>query len=459
MTLDTLFATLFMTINVCSINAFPSFSPEAFSPQAFSSQAKKDSSNKKDGPQEESTNDRFKLKAPTPRNLSPLEKRIASFFSNEIMPIAQGLNKITVGKEADAAREARIKLLQQRAAQKRARPSAGRSRRVSTPSSGGGRWGGSSWGGGGSGGGSWGGYRPSYGGSSRPSWGQNYSPAASSWGKSSYPSSSGSYRPSSWQSSSTPSASRSPYTYADVDVDDSGEESKPIKRPRSKKSSSKKYTKHKDALYAAKKAIITRMEEIIDQAQTAKEDEAVDMQDFYAKQLAKSGQFVEKFEALRKAYKNVPSLWQKEFDQEFQKAKPIVTQFMPHLIRMLIYPTDDTNLEIKQDNAREIAYTPLREFFEYEALKKIITTQDGELAQYYEKQSATAYQNASNAKSTTPPNPIEEVDKIVLEKAQKTLAILIKKFDQFVDPEDPKKLLLEPAKVEALYKKMSTILE
>lgn len=202
------------------------------------------------------------------------------------------------------------------------------------------------------------------------------------------------------------------------------------------------------------------MEEIIDQVQTAKEDDAADIQDFYAKQLAKSGQFVEKFKALEKAYKNVPNLWQKEFDQEFQKAKPIVTQFMPHLIRMLTYPTDDNNLEIKQDNAREIAYMPLREFFEYEALKKTITAQDGELAQYYEKQSASAYQNASDAKSATPPNPIDEADKTVLEKAKKTLEILIKKFtSQFVDPEDPKKLLAEPTKIEALYKKIEAILE
>lgn len=454
MRLNTLLATLFITTSLFSLDAFPSFSPEAFSPQT-----KKDSSDKKDGSQEEQTDNRFKLKTPIPRNLSPLENRIASFFSKEMMPIAQGLNRITIGKEADAAREAKIKLNQQRAAQKRVRSSAGRSRRVSTPSSGGGRWGGSSWGGGSGSSGGWGGYRPSYGGSSRPSWRQGYSPTSSSWGQSSYPSSSSSYRPSSWQTPSTSSRSefnsRSPYS-----DDSSTEEIEPVKRPRSKKSSSKKYTKHKDALYAAKKAIITRMEEIIDQVQTAKEDDAADIQDFYAKQLAKSGQFVEKFKALEKAYKNVPNLWQKEFDQEFQKAKPIVTQFMPHLIRMLTYPTDDNNLEIKQDNAREIAYMPLREFFEYEALKKTITAQDGELAQYYEKQSAPAYQNASDAKSATPPNPIDEADKTVLEKAKKTLEILIKKFtSQFVDPEDPKKLLAEPTKIEALYKKIEAILE
>ncbi|MBS1987476.1 hypothetical protein JST56_00615 [Candidatus Dependentiae bacterium] len=390
---------------------------------------------------------RFKVKVPTPRNLSSTERRIAKIFSDDVIPIAQGLSQIAGGKEVQTAREAKIKLREQKAQTAlRSRTATGRHRHASTPSSRGGGFGGTSWGGGGyrpsgQGGYGWGGgggYRPT------PNYGtqSSYSPS-SSWGQSS-PTSYGS--PSSSRGLTTTKAA--PFG-TDTDSSKTGE---PKKSYSSSSQSSKKYAKNKDSLMSTHKEIVKAMENINEKA-----DEATDIQEYYKGQLGIIGRLVDKFKIHEKAYGNLSQQDKLRFDQEVIRAKSTVEKFLSHLVCMIVYPTSDAELQTKQDDARGVILDNLKNLC---PITPIVATQITAIKDYYDKKTDAAYKRADTEKKKTPPQSIAAADQKDLEQARDSLKLIQNNFEKkFSDPTNSSSPLVKPTEIKNLYDKIVDVLK
>lgn len=387
---------------------------------------------------------RFILKARTPRNLSSHERRIAKIFSDNVIPIAQGLALIADGKEVQTAREAKIKLREQKAQTAlRSRTATGRHRHASTPSSrGGGGFGGTSWGGGGyrpsgQGGYGWGGgggYRPT------PNYGapSSYSPS-STWGQSSPVTSYGS--PSSSRGLTT---SKSVPFGTDTDSDQTGE----TKKSYSGSGDKKLQQKRNDAL-ACYNDNIRGMEEIIEEAQK-NEAAGGDMHKFYEGRLKVIHRLVEKFNKQEQAFKKLSKSDQKTFISNYtHKAQAKAQDFLPYLLRIIVYPTRDAELQDKQNDAREIILKSLAALIGVGAVKSSLIKQDDELATYYNIKNKTTL--------TTPKLSLTASDKKILADLRDDLDSIISKFEKIVvelgaQPVKPDKLKALQTAIDALLK-------
>lgn len=392
---------------------------------------------------------RFTVKVATPRNLSSLERRIAKIFSDDVIPIAQGLAQIAGGKEVQTAREAKVKLREQKAQTAlRSRTSTGRNRHASTPSSyGGGGFGGTSWGGGG-------GYRPSgQGGYGWGGGGGGYRPT-SNYGQSSYSpyQSSAQSSPMSYGSPSSSTGSGLTTTKTSPWSDSSSDSNK------QKKSYSgtgdKKLLQKRNAALASYKDNIRGMEEIIEKAedaQTAKDN----MQDFYKNRLEVIDRLIGKFKTQEQAFKKLSDADKKNFTDEYtSKAQTIAQKFIPHLLYIITYPTSNPNLEAKQIDAREVILKNITELIGIESVKKSLNKQDSEIKKYYEDTKAAAIGAAITAKALAPLVPIVDPE---LTNLRDDLNSIIEKFKNIVD--DSGTQLVEPTEIKALYTKVDDLLK
>lgn len=389
---------------------------------------------------------RFILKARTPRNLSSHERRIAKIFSDNVIPIAQGLALIAGGKEVQTAREAKIKLREQKAQTAlRSRTATGRHRHASTPSSrGGGGFGGTSWGGGGyrpsgQGGYGWGGgsgYRPT------PNYGapSSYSPS-STWGQSSPATSYGS--PSSSRGLTT---SKSAPFSTDTDSAQTGETKKSYSG-----SGDKKLLQKRNDATATYKEIIRDMEEIIEKAKDA-QSAGNDLQNFYKDRLDVIDRLVGKFKAQEHAFKKLSDADQNNFTANYKNnAQTIMQNFMPHLLRIIIYPISDSKIEVKQDDAREFVLKKIAGLIGIEVVKSALIKQDDELTTYYK---------IKNNATLTKPKPLGgfvDSEKKILTNLRDDLDSIISKFEKIVvelgaQPVKPDKLNALQATIDALLK-------
>ncbi len=387
---------------------------------------------------------RFTVKVATPRNLSSLERRIAKIFSNDVIPIAQGLAQIAGGKEVQTAREAKVKLREQKAQTSlRSRTNTGRNRHASTPSSyGGGGFGGSSWGGGG-------GYRPSsqggYG------WGGGGYRPTSNYGQSSYSpyQSSAQSLPMSYGSPSYSSGSGSTTTKTSPWSDSSSDSNKAYSRDANKPYSSrrdKKLVQKRNAALASYKDNIRGMEEIIEKANDA-EIAKYDMKDFYKNQLETVDRLVEKFKTQKQAFKKLSDADKKNFTDEYtSKAQTIAQKFIPHLLYMITYPTSNPNLEAKQEDAREVILKNITGLIGIESVKKSLIEQDSEIKKYYADRKAKPIADAITAKAIAPLVPIVDPE---LTNLRDDLNSIIEKFKNIVD--DSGTQLVEPTEIKGLY--------
>jgi|GEM_PF-5632381 len=395
-------------------------------------------------------NQRFTIKVPTPRNISSIERRIAKIFSDHVIPIAQGLAQIAGGKEVETAREAKIKLREQKAQTAlRSRTNPGRSRHASTPSSRGGGFGGSSWGGGGyrppaQGGYSWGGgsgYRPTV-----PNWGQQASPSVNqNWGQSqSIPS---------YQSPGSSLGSGLTTTKATPFEDN--ETSKPVKKRKSSSNSkNKKLLQKRNSAIAAYKDSIRGMEEIIEKA-TDTQAALDDMQDFYKSRLDVINKLTEKFKTQEKAFKKLSEADKKTFTREYSNnAQAIALKFIPHLLGIILYPTTNPSLEVKQEEARIYILKNLSALVGVDILKKNLIQQDKDIEKYYKELNDVTITTATTAKTV---GPIIDPERTLLIQLQNRLEIIANNFKAIAD--DSNNQLVEPTEVNALYKKIDALLQ
>lgn len=287
---------------------------------------------------------RFKVKVPTPRNLSSTERRIAKIFSDDVIPIAQGLSQIAGGKEVQTAREAKIKLREQKAQTAlRSRTATGRHRHASTPSSRGGGFGGTSWGGGGyrpsgQGGYGWGGgggYRPTpnYGAQSSPSWGQ--SSPSTSYGSSSSKSPS--------TSSSDDKVKKDSVRYGGSDKSKKEKEKEELK-----KETQAQTDKILETTY---KATLAKMQSISQDLASIKSEE--DKQTAYQGRLKMGilSSLSDNFGKINEMVEKLNSKDREIFEKKYttQEHKSVIVSFLPHMIRLLTASTNDLSTSEKNN--------------------------------------------------------------------------------------------------------------
>lgn len=367
------------------VGAFKPFSPST--PRNFDEKTPEKNSENKEIPK------KFTLTTPLPRNLSPKERQITHFFSKKILSIAEALHNITASKEADTAREAKIKLRQQRAAQAR-RPYYGRGRQVSIPSSGRNSWGGSRWGNsGGFGGGyrptggyNWGGYNNPY----RSNWGQPSYATSSPWGQS-YPSSSGTYKSPSYDTDSW---------------DDSSENSDKKKKKKKKiyRSSDSKKKKEKEERKQERKKqhehlLDTTYQQTLAAMQKISKDltglSEEDRQAVYQNRLKMNelSSLATKFEKITELYQELPEGDRKEFEKKYASPEhtKVVTSFFPHLVRFLTVPThnlastDKDRCSAEQAHGAQVLLEHPFTSISTDARKSIIHHEQTILANHYTK--------------------------------------------------------------------------
>lgn len=417
---------------------------------------------KKGSEKEEVVDPRFTLTKPIPQGLNQTEQELTNFFSQEIMPIAQSLQSIVVGKEADTAREAATRRRQQKMAQAKRSGSRlqGRSgsRRATVSGRGGGRWGGgSSWGRG------WGGFRPSpsrFSGSSyRPS---SYRPT-SSLASRSFGSSSTSSNPGSFFRSSSGGGSKS------SSKGSSSKQSGPTKESdtspsttRSGNEIDKKAKKAREKLFAAKERTMSIINDI-----NVNADATTTKDVFYPKILEQSDELVREFVKMQKLsdHEDLSGTAKSQFEKEFKKeCEPNgkIKKFVPHCIKLISYPTlSNAVLSGKQTALRQTVFDKIAQQMSPSELKKNITEIDIEDEKYYRNSILTELAKATAAKASTPATPLAAADKTKLDEVVQKLKNIISNFEtQLFDPTSkvPRTPLVDPTKIKTLLKEIEDAL-